>query len=208
MRVLLLFSFLICSVSTYCQVTISGPTCATPGVSYQYQIYGPFDTSTVVQVCTVGGVIGNGSASCTSGTKLAYVMVVWNPNVSSANITVSSSAGNGNLNVSIFQMLNGGQILNTNKSQSIGYDSIPPTINCSSATGGGCSVNYSYQWQSSLNNVVWSNISGATNQNLQIHLNPLQTTFYRRMVTEKGTLTIGYSDASTVFVGPPPPGKN
>jgi len=207
-KLFLMLGLLVWGLKAQSQITISGPTCAAPGVTYQYLISGSIDTSTSVQVCVSGGIVGTGASACQSGTKIPYVLVVWSGNTASATITASSSKGNGSLNVTVINLLQGGEIEDLTSSQTVPYDSFPSAINCAVATGGACSMNYVYQWQSSLNNLMWLDISGAVGQNLTVPSKLQQTTFYRRKVTETGTQTIGYSNSATVFVNAPPAGIN
>jgi hypothetical protein len=203
MKLFLIICFTVLGLNVRSQISISGPTCAAPGVTYQYLISGAVDTGTTITVCVAGGIIGSGATACQSGTKISYVLVVWSGKSSSANITVTSSAGNGNLNVSVFNNLQGGQIDSLTNNQTIGYGSIPAQINCSAASGGACTMNYAYQWQSSLNNVMWADVPGVSGQNITVPSKLQQTTFFRRKVTETGTQTINYSNSATVFVNAP-----
>ena len=59
--------------------------------------------------------------------------------------------------------LNGGCI--TSGNQTIHYEDIPAPITATPASGGSCS-SYSYQWQWSTNQIFWTDIAGATSQNL------------------------------------------
>jgi hypothetical protein len=59
--------------------------------------------------------------------------------------------------------LSGGCI--TSATQYILYNSIPAAITATAASGGSCTT-YSYQWQKSTDNIYFTDIPGATNQNL------------------------------------------
>jgi len=75
---------------------------------------------------------------------------------------------------------------------------IQTVVNCSGADG-----HYSYQWQQSVDNVNFTNISGATNQNYQPSA-LTQTTYYRLQFSSDfgcGTL---YSNVIKVWVIPAP----
>ena len=64
------------------QVSITGPTCVVPGVIYQYQIQGNWDSTSTMQVCLSGGVIADSTDTniCTpaGGAPLSSVLVIWN----------------------------------------------------------------------------------------------------------------------------------
>lgn len=72
----------------------------------------------------------------------------------------------------------------------------PVTINGNTPTGGNGS--YQYQWQSSANNIFFTNIPGATFSNLTI--SPTITTYYRRIVNSLPCSKA--SDTITVIVQP------
>ncbi len=93
--------------------------------------------------------------------------------------------------------LTGGTI--SNPTQTINYNTIPAQINASVATGGGCTT-YGYQWQSSTDNVTFSNVSGATSQNYQPGALTV-TTYYKRQVSCSGT-SIFTTNTATVTVYP------
>ncbi|MGC4038698.1 MAG: DUF6443 domain-containing protein [Chitinophagaceae bacterium] len=77
----------------------------------------------------------------------------------------------------------------------ITYNTAPGTISGTAASGGGCSGAYSYQWESSVDNVNFSAIGGATS--LTYVPGAMTTsTYYRRKIT-CGTETI-YSN--TVYI--------
>ncbi|MGC4036058.1 MAG: DUF6443 domain-containing protein [Chitinophagaceae bacterium] len=92
----------------------------------------------------------------------------------------------------------------TNTSQTITYGTVPGLNLGSSAgaSGGSCSPSYSYQWQSSPNNVTYTNISGATATTYNFSSALTATTYYRRMVTETVSSTVAYSNVATVTVMP------
>ncbi|MFL5788319.1 MAG: DUF6443 domain-containing protein [Flavisolibacter sp.] len=109
---------------------------------------------------------------------------------SSASITVTTTVA-----------ISAGSITTT--TQTITYNTIPATINSiSSASGGDCSPSYSYQWQSSTDNLNFSNISGQTGLNLTFSTPLTTTTFYRRMVTENNSSSVAYTSSDKVVVMP------
>jgi hypothetical protein len=203
------FFLLITQVTVFSQPTISGPTCAVPGVVYHYTIKGNWKASSTMQVCITGGIFRSKDTSmysCTpqGGAPLSSLLVVWN-NPGSGSLTLSSALGNSSLYVTIASLLQAGYIDSSSKKQVIGYDSVPLTMVCSPDSGGSCSPAYADQWQQSSDMVSWKDIQGATSGNLSISSPLTQATFYRRKVTEKTSGTIAYSDIAFVDVGPPPP---
>jgi RHS repeat-associated protein len=76
--------------------------------------------------------------------------------------------------------LNGGSV--TPSSVSVSYNTSPGQLTGTVAQGGSCSFSYSYQWQSSSDNVNYSNISGATAQNYTPG-NLTASTYFRRRTT-------------------------
>src|SRR5690348_13942139 len=79
--------------------------------------------------------------------------------------------------------LSGGCI--TAAPQYVLYNNLPATITATAASGGSCS-SYSYQWQRSTDNVYFTDIPGATGQNLSfttaLPQTPQTTYFQRRTV--------------------------
>jgi RHS repeat-associated protein len=192
---LLIFS--LSAVSSYSQVTISGPTCVTPGTQYTYTIAGSWTNSTTMTWSVAGG---TGSAS---GTPLPQIHVTWSTGGTVRVVTTGSGGGYSyTLTVGASSNVSGGTI--SNPTQSLHYGATPAAINCSASTGGTCSgANYSYQWQSSINNSSFTNISGATGQNLSFTSGLTQTMYYRRFVTETVGGTTAYStNNETVTVSP------
>jgi RHS repeat-associated protein len=201
MQRILLISLLVFSACVgYGQVSISGPTCVNPSTQYQYTISGNWNSGTNMSWCISGGTIV-GFGTCRSGTPLPSVQVTWNTGITSGTVTLNSSIGNKTLTVSIVAALAGGTIA-TNKTQTINYNHIPAGITCSAASGGTCAPSYTYQWQQSTDNVNYTPISGASAVNLSFSTGLLQTTYYRRLVTETVSGSTAYSDVATVFVNP------
>lgn len=189
----------------YSQPTVSGASCVMPGVVYQYNISGNWNSTSTMQVCLSGGAMLNSSNSCTpNAAPVSFIQIIWN-NSSSGSIQISSSSGNAKMNVTIASVLNGGAISSVGASQVIGYDSVPNIINCTSSSGGTCSPVYNYQWQQSYNILSWIDVKGATGQNLILSSTLKQTTFFRRKVTEVSSSSIAYSDIALVDVHAPPP---
>jgi hypothetical protein len=76
--------------------------------------------------------------------------------------------------------LSGGCI--TSAPQYVLYNNLPATITATAASGGSC-TSYSYQWQRSSDNVFFTDLPGATGQNLSFTAalpNSPQTTYFQR----------------------------
>ncbi|HKO81927.1 MAG TPA: hypothetical protein VJU78_16085, partial [Chitinophagaceae bacterium] len=203
---IILSLFLISSVAK-AQISISGQTCVTPGVQYTYNISGSWSSGWTMSWCVSGGTIV-GFGSCRSGTPLPSIQVIWNSGITTGSISLSCPGGNPGKSVTASSILSPGAITAGN-GQTIMANTIPGGINCSAASGGGCSPSHSYQWQYSTDAVNWQNLNGSdgnvTSQNLSFSgsytIN--QATYYRRMVIESSSGSIDYSNYATVFVRQP-----
>ena len=178
------------------QFSITGPTCVTAGVQYTYQISGPWTPSTNMNwFQTTGTIVGNGS-----GTPQPTVTVTFSSS-GVVKVNTTNPSGSATLNVTVVAALAGGTI--SNPAQTINYNKVPASINCPVATGGSCSTpNYTYQWQSSPDNGTYTNITGATGQNLTFSTPLTATTYYRRQVTETTSGGTANSTVATVTVYP------
>jgi len=193
--ILLLFPFLANG-----QVTVTGPTCVTPGTVYQYLIAGNWDSSSRVHLCISGGSIVGQSDTCTGNqSPIPFVQVIWG-NGTTGSLNLQPALGNASVQVNITLPLSGGTIADSSKSRTIGYDSIPQAIGCSASSGGHCSPNYHYQWQLSVDNIQWDDITGATQPQLTLSQGLQKTSYCRRKVTETVSGTIAYSDAACIIV--------
>jgi len=183
------------------QVTISGQTCVTGAVSYLYSFSGKYDTSTTVKICITGGNIEGIASNCIEGKWQSFVKVSWNDNNANGSITINTPNGNTTFNVNVTAALNPGKIESADLDQVIA-DSIhkPATIHCSVAQGGNCSPGFQYQWQQSNDKMGWTDINGATGQQLSFTIPVKQMWYYRRRVKETRSGTIGYSDIASVVV--------
>ena len=200
-----IFAVILSGTSAFAQVSITGPQCVMAGTVYQYTIKGNWDSSSTMQVCVSSGAItdsaGTNRCTATGGAPLATVLVTWNDSASEAGtISLTSTKGNATLSVNFAGPLLPGSIDSMSKIQNIATDSLPSAINCSADEGGSCSPSYSDQWQQSSDMVSWTDIAGAKGQNLSFSSSPVQTTFYRRKVTEIVSGTIAYSDEAVVNV--------
>lgn len=70
----------------------------------------------------------------------------------------------------------------TSSAQTITVNTTPAAINASAASGGP-STTYSYQWQISLDNINFFNITGATSQNLAYGFTLPKTAYFQRKTT-------------------------
>ena len=83
----------------------------------------------------------------------------------------------------------------------INFNTSPGALTATASSGGVCSGNYSYQWQSSVDNSTWTNISGATGLSFSPG-NLTTTTYFRQAVTNCLPQT-QYTNTATVTVYPP-----
>ena len=188
---------LVVSFPASAQVSISGTTCANSGTQYTYTIAGNWNSSTFMSWSITGAGTFSGSSS---GTPCPQVHVTWTGS-GTLHVTCSNPSGSASLSVSISSSVTGGTV--SPSSQTINYNTTPGSISCTASMGGSCSPSYSYQWQSSVDNVNYSNIaSGGTGQNYSPG-QLTQTTYFRRFVTETVGGTTAYSTVSTVLVNPP-----
>jgi hypothetical protein len=196
---IIMFFFMTLKFDAVCQSIITGPTCVLPNVVYQYSITGSKDSISNLKICVQGGVFLDSVATCASKpSAYSFVRITWNSGIN-GRIQWSSKNVSQFLNVSITNPLDGGAIIATVKSQIINYDTIPNQISCSASVGGGCTPQYQYQWQESMDNVTWINISNANSQNLTFSISTRKAKYYRRMVKEKISGAIAYSDVANVF---------
>ena len=156
------------------QVQISGPNCVQPGVAYTYTANGSYGKMTW---CATGGTITGGSGGCKIGTPLLQVVVTWTSGTGRLLSLSTATGGSVNYNIFMSTTVLGGSIT-SGKTQTISYGGTPAAINCSVATGGSCTPSYSYQWQSSLNGISFSDVGGATSQNFSPPALTV-TTYYR-----------------------------
>jgi len=195
----LLFPGIILFHAAIAQMSISGPTCVLAGTQYTYTIAGNWTSSTNM----VWSLTGSGTFSgSTSGTPLPQVHVTWNSGTTGTlKVTTTNPSSSPSITITIAAVLAAGTI--SNPSQNINTNTIPTALSCSPATGGYCTPSYTYQWQQSTDNVTYTNITGATSLNLTFTVGLTQTMYYRRMVTETNSNTVGYSNVATILVYPP-----
>ncbi len=194
----LLIAFAMMGNSLTAQVSVAGPVCIIPGITYQYVVNGPWNSSSAMHVCITGGFLNTG-AICTAGTIESSVFVIWN-DTSYHRLELTSSSGNINVTVQQTNELRGGEILDSDKTQL--YDSTVAsyTFRSKAASGGACTPIYSYQWQRSEDALNWSNITGATGKDLQFSGSVLVNTFFRRVTMEINSNTLAYSDTGMLVI--------
>lgn len=185
---------------TGAQTTINGPTCVVPGIEYQYLISSTDTSTTGINICLNGGVYFGSTDSCLHDSVPPFILVMWNSGIDTASISWNSPSLNTITPVSFSSPLQGGLIDSSYLFQTVGNDSSVSNIQCSAATGGNCSPSYTYQWQQSPNNVDWTDINEATNQNLDVPVTVNETTYIRRAVKETTSGTVGYSNSATINV--------
>jgi RHS repeat-associated protein len=189
-------AMLCCFTPLFAQFSITGPTCVIAGTAHTYSISGPYTSSTNMNWNQTTGTITGSS----SGTPLPSITVTFTTS-GTVKVVTTNPTGSATLSVSVAPALSPGTI--SNPSQNINYGAVPGTIICAAATGGSCSTpNYTYQWQSSPNNVTYTNISGATSTYLSFTSGLTSTTYYRRFVTETTSGNTGYSGVAQVTVYP------
>jgi RHS repeat-associated protein len=196
--------------SALAQMTISGNTCGTAGQSSTYSVSSSYTSGYPTQWQVTGGLITGTSSNSQNGTGLSSISVTWNSgtSVGTVNVHVYSSANpSASLNVNVGAALVPGAIT-ANATQTV-YKTVPATISCSAATYGGCSpITYNYQWQQSTDQASWTDVAGATGQNLSFSAVPAaQSIYYRRYVVSNAYQS-GYSGTALVNVLPALNGGN
>jgi len=154
------------------------------------------------QVCIEGGILRDSSGTCINKFSGGLVNILWNDSTSVGIISVSSSNANTSITINIDEGFLPGNVEDSLDTQTIETDSIPKDIFCSAARGGFCTPSYNYQWQQSENNVTWTDLPGATGQDLNFVSGATITMYYRRKVTEGNSTSMGYSDIAEVIVNP------
>ena len=188
-------------VNGYGQLSIKGSTCVIANREYQYILNGNWNDSASVQLCVQGGTIsGNSSGtSCKIGVGQNWARVTWSQ-VSTGSLSLNVAGNNASLTVQMTTELQGGRVDSAVSMQSLKVDSLPATISCSAATGGSCTPAYTYTWQKSLNNVSWTDIPNSNNAKLFFIAPIVQTTYYRRKVTDTSSNSVNYSTTAVLVI--------
>ncbi|HWK02143.1 MAG TPA: DUF6443 domain-containing protein [Puia sp.] len=172
--------------------SVTGPTCVLAGGNNYYTVTG-FNG----QLCVTGGVVIHYTSCIATATPSVHIL--WNTGITTASIALTGYPSK-TLNITVAPTVQGGTP--TTSTQQINYNAIPGSIYCLASTGGSCTPTYTYQWQSSTDNVNFTNVSGATSLNLSFSAGITQTSYYRRQVTETTSSTTAYSTSATVNVYP------
>lgn len=115
-------------------------------------------------------------------------------------IEISTGSGVFELPVKATTVLSGGQI-NDSDLMKINDGTVTSFLfRCSMPTGGNCNSNYQFQWQKSVNGLHWTNISGASEQNLSINEIIKVSTHFRRATIEIGSNTKVFSNSALILV--------
>ncbi len=198
LKIITFIFFLVLANVGMAQSLIKGPVCVTSGVYYQYNVSGPCNDVSNLQICITGGTLEDSTTSCYNGKPVSFIRVSWNDQNTNGNILITSPSGNASLDVNITKGLDPGSIDTTNRYQLVSSGKIPTSISCSLPTGGSCSSSYQYQWQQSYDLINWTDIAGTTNQNLSFTVAVSQITYYRRKVMEMTSGSIAFSNEATV----------
>jgi hypothetical protein len=198
----LYLSVLFVMTGYYCvaQPGINGAACIMPGTTYQYLITGHWDSLSNTHLCIKGGILTSGDSCIFLKTSPSMVLVIWTDSVADRKIAVTSDLGNASLMVTGTTELNGGLVDGSNKVNIFKADQLDYTFHCAVATGGSCDPNYTYQWQSSTNQLNWTNIQGATGKDLKYSGPITASTFFRRVTIETHSNIVAYSDAGQLMI--------
>jgi hypothetical protein len=181
-------------------VSLSGPSCVTPGAVYLYVVSAKWDSAWTARFCITGGTLVDSGGTCAGGSGiLSFVRVTWDSGgQTSGSVAVTTSLGNESIAVTIARPLNPGQIDSGVLNQSPDTATTPASLSGSAPAGGGCSLAYQYQWQQSYDNVIWRNLNGATSAKLTFSAPINQTAYYRRVTTNTVSNAFGYSNVATL----------
>lgn len=199
---LLVGLLIVCQNFLFAQQIVKGPTCIKAGIRYRYEIISNNSPdSKGFKVCITGGVFADGDSCKIEMQSKTEFVVVWKNDRAIRFISVMTSKGPVQYPVQEPVPLNGGKI---NKSDGlIFYDSTQKeyTIRCSSPTGGTCKPAYKYQWQIAVGNQPWTNIQGATSE--ELHFTPTSAPIrIRRKTIDEISSTMAYSDVAIVVLRP------
>jgi hypothetical protein len=182
------------------QVSASGPSCVRPGVVYQYNFSGNWNSSSVMQVCLSGGKLADSGTTCTAnGAPIGFVRVVWD-SVAQGTLHLSSSLGNTTLSVTMAASLTSGPLDSGSRQLVMTAAVLSGSLHCAAASGGACDAHLQYQWQQSSDGEHWADIPGATAQNFPLASALKLTTYFRRKTTDTASTLIAYSNQAMIVV--------
>lgn len=176
---------------------ITGPECVRTGVEYQYIISGSLDSVPGLHIVLTGGVFTHNGLTRIDDSVVTEVRVTWTDSTG-GSVSIGSATDSITKFVSVAPDLLPGTIDSAQILQVVNPDSIPATIVCSPANGGGCSASYEYQWQQSADGIEWTDVPGADGINLNFSATLSETTFYRRRVKPVLSDVIAYSNVAVV----------
>lgn len=182
------------------QPGINGASCIIPGTIYEYKVTGHWDPLSNTRLCVTGGALKSGDSCISLQASPSMVLVIWNDNVVERKITLTSALGATSFMVTGTTELNGGVVDDSDKVQVFHPGQVSYTFHCAIAKGGSCSPDYTYQWQSSTNQVNWTNIQGATGKDLRYSGAITTSTFFRRVTEEKLSNIVAYSDSGQLMI--------
>ncbi len=178
-------------------MTFSGPTCVVPNVVYQYTAINWTNTS--MEWCITGGtILDYGSCRTQTPYPQVYVKFTGGP----ASVKLSANQLSYTLNITVANALIPGDVSPAVQTINWGQPG-SQSILCSQAQNGSCTPSHTYQWQKSESSVGFTDIVGATSQNLVLTSGPSNTTYYHRRVIVSPEGTVGYSDTAIIIVNPP-----
>src|SRR5579859_6435303 len=146
------------SLMVSAQVTITGPSCVTSSILYQYNLTANWDSLKAIDICIQGGQVldsGNFQSCIHKSGPVSFIQVKWDGSQLQPTITVRSTTEKDTLIATISLPLASGQIDTAAAYQLIKPNTIPATLTCSADTGGSCSPTYSYQWEQSSDGMLW-----------------------------------------------------
>jgi RHS repeat-associated protein len=176
---------------------ISGPTCVTSGVSYQYTLTG--GGTGFKSYCVTNGTIQPNNTACL-GTSATSITVKFNSGATVGYINVTAPSGSVEYEVNIATSIQPGTVNSGSIDQYINFNTAPQTILCSPGSGGCPGNTFSYLWQYSYDQVNW-NGTGVSTQDYSPG-NLTQTTYFRRYTATAATAQSGYSNVAVVNVYP------
>ena len=182
------------------QQVINGISCVTPGVEYEYRFDTGQDSTVAIQACVTGGSISGSSENCVTAGGMTVIKISWNQSSDNGTIDITYPTGHLTKSIDVTPALMPGVVDTASKSQTVAAGALPADIVCSAAAGGGCSPDYSYQWEQSASTLDWTDIPTAQGQNLTFSGPITQLFYFRRKVTEKNSKSVAYTDFAAVFV--------